>query len=334
MPNYVLSRNERVFIAAQPTFGTAVAPANGDSVRHISCHLKPQVNTLVRRDKTGTRSLIAGKRGRQDGSWSIEASLVHGAAADDVPDYDPLYAAAFGAAATVTTGTSVAYTLSDVIKFFTLTKYVGDTGSPNHQMSISSVVNRITFNLGQDVAEFSAEGACAWVLNSRYFSSSSTSEKAGLGAFPTEPSAPISIGNLIEGFVGSISIAGNSIADITTATITLNTGNDLVRNTFGSRVPTGAEGDARTCTLAFSIFNSDAASLDALIAASITKTPVDATIVIGENAGSIYEFQVKGVQLESPDYDDSQRRMLLTFPESRAFGSSFNAKDELTMIVR
>jgi hypothetical protein len=334
MPNYVLSRNERVYLASQTVFGTAVSPTNADAVRHVSARLKPVVGTLQRRDKTGTRSQTIGTKGRQHGEWSIEGSLVHGTDADDVPDYEPLFASAFGNAGVVTATTNVAYTLSDVLKTFTMYIYRGDgTGTPNHEMGWGCIVRRLVFNLGQDVAEFSAEGECGWVQGSKSFAGASTVEKAGQATFPTEPNSPTTLGNLIAGFTGSITIGGNTIADIVSAQITLETGAEVVKNTFGSRTATGVEADERRVTMSFSIFNSDDANLETLREAAETKTPVDATMVVGDGAGGIYTFVVKQIQLESPDIDDSQRRMVVQFPESRAYGTSISAKDELAMTL-
>lgn len=334
MPNYVLSRNERVYIAKQPTFGTAVSPTATDAVRHIRCKLKPMVSTLRRRDKTGTRSQIAGKKGRQHGMWSIEGSLVHGADADDLPDYDALYEAAFGAAGVVTATEKVTYTLSDVIKYFTMWQYVGDgTGTPNHQYGHSAVVRRMVFNIGQDVAEFSAEGECAWVQGSKSFAGASLQEKAGLGAFPAEPVSQTCIGNLIEGFVGAITVGGSTIADLVSATITVDFANEVVKNTFGRRTPSGSEGDVRSVTVALSVHNSDDAALETLREASESKAQLDATFTVGEDAGHIYDFDLKAIQLEVPDYDDGARRTVLNFPEALAVGTP-GSKDEFKMTLR
>lgn len=332
MPNYVLSRNERVYLAAETTFGTAVAPAGGDAVRHIRARFKPNVTLLVRRDKTGTRSQTIGTKGRQTGTFSIEASLVHGADADDLPDYEPLYASAFGQAGTVTAGSKVHYALSDVLKTFTAWIYRGDgTGTPNHEMAWSNITRKITFNIGQDVAEFTAEGECAWVQGSKSFGGASLIEKAGQASFPTEPPTPTTVGNLIAGFTGSITLGGATIADIVSATITMDTGAETVKNTFGSRIPTGVEAGERTVTMSFSIFNSDDAGLETLREAAESKTPVDAVMTVGDTVGGKYTFTVKQIQLESPDYEDGERRSVLQFPESRAYGTSITAKDELSM---
>jgi hypothetical protein len=332
MPNYVLSRNERIYLATETAFGTAVAPTGTDAVRHINARFKPVVQTLQRRDKTGTRSQSIGTKGRQHGTWSLNASLVHGADADDVPDYEPLYASAFGAAGTVTATTRVRYTLADTLKTFSAWIYRGDgTGTPNHEMAWGNIVRRITFNLGEDVAEFSAEGECAWVQGSKSFAGATTAEKAGQASFPAEPVSATTLGNLIAGFTGSITLGGSPIADIISAQIVMDTGAEVVKRTFGSRLPSGVEAGERMVTISFSIYNSDDAGLETLREAAESKTPVDAVIAVGDTAGGIYTFTVKQIQLESPDLEDGERRMVVQFPESRAYGTSLTAKDELQM---
>ena len=331
MANYVLSRNERIFIAKQPEFGTAVAPVATDAVRHIKARLKPEVSTLRRRDKTGSRQGILGKKGRQSGSWSIEASLVHGADADDLPDYDALYEAAFGKPGTVNAGSSVVYGIhASAIRYFTMLQYLGDAGTPNHQMAWGCIVRRLTFQLGQDVAEFSAEGDCGWVQGSKSWAGASAIERGNLATFPVEPASPVTLGDLIEGFIGSVIIGGEGIADIISANITVDFATETVKNTFGSRTPTGAQGGVRNVSIGMSVHCSDDAALETLREAGESKEPLNAQIMLGETPGAIAKFDIKGIQLESPDLDDGSHRMAVNFPDSPAFGT-LGSDDEFAL---
>src|SRR4051794_26013842 len=88
------------------------------------------------------------------------------------------------------------------------------------------VVNRATFNLGQDgAATWNAEGEAKWVLSSTQFSASNAEQKGGLTAFPSEPGSPVTNGGIIVGFTGSIQLAGNSLATLRNASFSIQPGN-------------------------------------------------------------------------------------------------------------
>jgi hypothetical protein len=319
-------------MASDSAFGTIPSFGNTNCVRHIKVDLKNEIATLVRRDKTGSRTATIGVRGRSHGTWSYEGSLAPSGTPGTAPDFEPLLVALYGGAPTVG-GTRVYGPFVDQpITTFSLASY-RQPSTLNQKIAFGCVPNEITFNLGQDIAEFSASGECKFVLESDYFSSASTDEKGGLGAFPAEPGSPVTHGGIIAGFTGSVLIGGASQTRIRTAQVKINNGADLVKDTFGFYLPTDTEGDIRVVTVSFTLYEDDSAGQEAIRTATITKTPLDVDLTLGTNSGSIFDMFLKNVQLQAYTSDDSARRYSLTIPDSRAFGTSITSRDEVTITI-
>ncbi len=328
-----LSRLERVYVANQSNFLTVPSFGNTNAVRHIKANAKNDVALLVRRDKTGSRTATQGVRGRSFGTWSYEGSLAPSGVNGTAPDFDPIFQAIFGKASAAANG-GLQYTFQDdPIKTFAMAIY-RTPNTLNQKIAYGCAVNEATFNIGQDIAEWTATGECRFVVESDYFSSASTDEKGGLGAFPAEPGSPVTAGSIIAGFTGLINIGGSEIVRIRTATVKINNGAAVIKDTFGKYLPDDVEGDERNVTLSFNMYEDDTAAQQAIRRATITKTPVDADLTVGTVAGSIVQFQLKNVQLASYDSDDSARRFSLTVPDSRAFGTNLTSLDEIKITIK
>ncbi len=328
-----LSRLERCYMVDQDDYFVVPSFGNDDAVRHIKGNLMNDIGLLTRRDKTGSRTATIGQRGRGFGKWEYEGSLAPSGSLGTEPDFAPLLKALFGQDPTSGPGGLTYSFLDDPIPTFAMALYkTPDT--LNQKIGYGCVVQEVTFNIGADVAEFSANGECRFVIESDYFDDASEDELGGLGSFPAEPGAPSTSGGIIPGFTGLISIGGAEIARIRTATIKINNGGAQIKDTFGSYLPDEVEGDTRTVTLAFTMYEDDDAAQQALRVAAITKTPVDADLTVGTVEGSIVQFLLKNVQLASPTSDDSARRFSLSFPESRAYGTDITTLDEVTMIIK
>lgn len=410
------SRLERVYMQTQTAFdlipggntsGTGTATVgNANCCRHIKVGMENNVDLLVRRDKTGSRTATAGIAGRKFARWSFEASLAPHGTAGTVPDFDPLLQAAFNQASASLTGTipsitaatnatpivvtSTAHGLSngDLINIsgvlgntaangvwivqavtantFELIGSVGNgaytsggTGSKvsrkytfaddplayftlwsfrqpstlNQRVAFGCNVNELTFNLGADIAEFSASGEAKWMLESDFFSSADSDQKGGISAFPTEPAAPVTNGGIIAGFTGRAVIGGSTIARIRTAQVKINNGSDLVKDTFGKYYPDDIEADTRNVSISFSFYDTDDTAIKAIRNAGNTKAGVDVVLNLGTVTGSTVVLWLKGVQLATHTLDDGQRRFVGNVGESRAFGTSLTAKDELVMWI-
>ena len=333
MANKALSRLERVYMADQADFAVGPSFGNGDYVRSIKVDMSNDIATLVRRDKTGSRTATIGVKGRTFGKWSYEGSLAPSGVNGTAPDFEPLMKAIFGANG-VAGGGGLQYNfVDDPILTFGMASF-RTPSTLNQRIAIGCVVQEATFNVGADIAEFTASGECRNVLESDYYDAATTEEKAGYGAMPTEPGAPVSAGGIIAGFTGDVSIGGSSISRIRTATIKINNGGAVVKDTFGTYLPNDVEGDTRNVTITFNMYEDDSAGQKNIREATNTKTPVDVDITVGTVAGSMVQFLLTNVQLAAYTLDDSARRYSLSVPESRAFGTDITSLDEIVMVIK
>ena len=189
------------------------------------------------------------------------------------------------------------------------------------------MVSETSFQLGADVAQASFNGESLWCLSANQFSVADLIQKGGLTIFPTEPAAPVTNGSIIAGFTGKIAMNSNAIATIRTATVRIQTGNVLVKDTFGSYYPTSAEGDIRRCSIQFSLYEDDSTAFQNLLQIAHDKTPVQIPLFLGTASGSIFGIVLNNVQL-APPTSEEQRRFIANFPESTAHGSSLTVRDE------
>jgi hypothetical protein len=313
----------------------AIPPAsftNTNCVRHIKMDLRNNIGILERRDKTGHRSATIGVKGRGFGSWTYEGSLAPSGTAGTAPDFEPLMVAAMGQAPTLTGGQLVYTFLDTPIPSFSMASY-RTPSTLNQRIATGCIVKTIMFNFGQDVAEFTAEGDCHNVVESDNFSFATAEEKCGLSVFPPEPSSPVTNGGIIAGFTGLITIDGNAIVRIRNLQVKMDTQGDVVKDTFGFYYPTDIEAGVRLVTCTFSLYEDDEAAEQALRQVSISKTPVDISAVVGAVSGSIVECDLTQVLLASPTSDDSGLRYVQSWPESRAYGTSITALNELTVKI-
>ncbi len=338
MSNYVPSRLERLYLTMEsPTaYGVAVAPTNSNACRLIKASMDNINPVLERRDKFGSFTPPAGVKGRVSGKWSFEASLVNGTSG--VPDADPLFQLLFSNAPT-----GGVYTLAKNQNVSANLWDYRDPSTAAQRVALGAVMTQAQINLGQDIAEWTCEGECRYVLNSLLLPNISTvlsmlsssdlaAAKGGLVTFPSEPGSPVTHGNIIAGFTGQLTVAGNVLATVQTATIKIVTGVELVKDTFGTYFPQGLQRVTRKVTFAFTLYEDDSAGQEAIYEAAESKTPIEALCQIGTVAQNTFTFDVKGIQLDSPSRDDSNPRFKISYPDSVAHGTS-SGEDELSLTV-
>ncbi|WP_321471154.1 phage tail tube protein [uncultured Paludibaculum sp.] len=349
--SFSLARLERIYLQPQTEFGTLpntggiATVGNANACRFIKATLKHKTNTITREDKTGTRTKTAGTKGRGNGEWSVEMSLAPNGVPAIKPDCAVILEALCGQAGQVTTATAangfptgtgvaegaqaVKYALADSVSAFAFWDF-RQPSTINQRVGVACVVNRATFNVGQDsAATWSADGESMGMLTSNQFATADAVLKAALTAFPAEPSAPVTNGDIIPGFVGKAMVGGNTLVTLRNATVEVQSGNVTVKDTFGAFLPTEAEGDGRTVTHKISVYEDDSAAFAALEAAATAKTPLEVIYVIGTVPGSMVVIHSKGVQLDEPDREE-ERRFSANF-NGTASGSSLSARDEITI---
>jgi hypothetical protein len=316
----------------ESTFGTAVAVTGSNCCLIKKAVFKPMVDTLVSESKTGTRTIFSGVPGRHHATFSIELELRSNGAAGVKPDCDPLLQAIFGQAGTVSSGVSVAYALSDNIPSFTVYNY-RTPSTVAQQVAIGCIMQKATFSLGANIASMTVSGVCLYVPDTFTFSTLDAGGKGGLSSIAAEPASPVVNGPIIAGFTGSAVIDSNTFLNIRTADIDINLNNDIPLDVFGSYYGGTPEGDARDVGLTFSLYDDDSTGTQDVYTKSLTKAPITSVMTIGTVAGSIWAFTIKGIQLETPDITEGQRKWQANVARSRATGSTLTAKDEIALLL-
>ena len=221
----------------------------------------------------------------------------------------------------------VKYAFSDTILQFVMALF-RQPSTLNQHYAYGCVVNKITFNLGQDIAELDAEGEGRYVIETDYFSSASTDQLGGLTVAPAEPSNPVTNGGVIAGFTGRFVADGKTITAIRSASVSIQPGNVVIKDNFGSYLPDSTEGDERTVLLNASMYEDDSAGQQNLRIYAQTKNSFDVVLQVGTVVGSTMLILLRGVQIPKYMLEDGQRRFVANMSDCRAYGTTITALDE------
>jgi hypothetical protein len=329
---------ERVIIAPQTTFNVVPNAAGvwtntgAKMLRAGSgCRIKADPTLIANPVKTGTRSPQPGVAGRRsNNTWTLPAiPIIPSGTPGTPPDTDLLWQSIFGQAPT-----GSAYTLLDgsVITFL-LARFQHLQATLSQQFAIGAITTDYSIDINGDIFTVSANGQCYWVLDSENFANEDTAGKAGLTAFPLEPSSPTVLGTLQQGFIGTATFDGNGVDSVSfpllRASIKGTTGNDYTHDAFGTSYGALPTGGRRRVTTSFTFQDSDSAAIANIKVKAKAKTPLNITYQVGTTAGSITSIPIKGVQLAVHDYSDEAARVVTAFADSAASASSVSATDEI-----
>lgn len=342
---YVFSRNNRTYPQIESVWGTVpnttgtATVAGSNYCRDIQMELNPVLTIATRRDKTGTRSVPQGTASKESGTFKGSLSLAANGAAGVKPDADPYLQAIFGKAPTIVATTSVTYSLSDSIPSLSIWDFRTDsagTGNPNQRVGVGSIIQNAAFSMGadQEIAEWNFDGVSKLILDSFGFAARTTAGdtegKSGLTAFPSEPGSPVSNGNAVQGFYGSLTLDSQVLTTIKSASLKIETGNKF-STVFGSKYPGCPIGAVRKVTFACDLYDgSDAATKD-IYARAFDKNPITAIVVLGNQTGNTHTFTISGLQLAPYTYDESDDTYALKFADS--MGTSNAGLTELTYAI-
>lgn len=260
-------------------------------------------------------------------------SMAGNGAAGVVPDCNPLLISAFGGDPVVTASTKVNYSLSSVaVPSLTLWSF-RKPGTVTQQAMFGAVVQTMRVNIGNDVAtlDFDLEGK--WVIDNDQFATAETEAKGGLTAFPSEPASPVTNGNMVIGYKGSVSIDGNSYTTVRPAVITLALDRELPKDAYNTDYPTDPGAGIRSINIDLSLYDDDSANLKTLKGKAFDQTPVDIIFTVGTVAGNRWKWTLKNVLLPAGDYDDSQRRYVWNVQGAQAHQTDNSTEDELSLEI-
>jgi hypothetical protein len=281
---------------------------------------------------TGTRSEVAGIRGRKNGpAWSIRGMpIIPSGAAGTVPDMDTIWQNIFGAASTIVASTSVTYNFSDA-GTFPLSLFFFNHANPSTMSSFyywGAFVRQWTINYNGPFLTIDLDGFFGWGAPSTSFSTVATQLGAGgLTAFPTEPSSPTVAGQPIAGFGQgyTFSLASQTGLELKTRVLSISgeTGWIPIQDVYGSPYPIAAVGDSRRMAIQFSSLDDDSASMNAIKADSEgDNTTYTGTIVAGSAAGSIMTTTLSQIQLSEWNLSDQGAVVNFDLPTSYGHASA------------
>lgn len=286
----------------------------------------------------GGRGLLVGAvPGRKDATWDIRnMPLIPSGTAGTVPDIDPILQNVFGQTATVVSSTSATYGFSDTGYLpFSLFEFPHNVSTLTARAAWGCICRTVKFNFNQPWISADFSGQAGYVIDSTGFSAIDTQGQAGLTAFPTEPSSPSTNGSAIPGFGNGYTATINSdnmSLKIRVFDITVDTGQVLVGDLYGSAYPVAIVGDRRTVSMAFDVLDDDSSALNDLKTQADTDgSTINATIVAGNTAGSIITWTIKNINLSKFGMTDSGPLVSTNFPQSFAHVSSISATDDMTL---
>lgn len=337
MPNSINSQNQALYIQEETAYATIPNTAgtatvgNSNACRLIKLSTNQQQALIDRPDKLPTLDFTIGIGGRKSAQWNTSMSLAGNGAPGAKPDCDLLLKALFGKAAVVVAGTSVTYGCDDTSPTLALWNF-RKPSTAAQACAFGSIVNQGVFRLGQDVATAEFSGESYWVIDSNQFPTAATAAKGGLTAFPSEPSAPVTNGNMVVGFTGAVTLDGNSYSNLRSATITFNAGRELPKDVFNNFYPDSPAQDRRDIRVEFSMYDDDSVNLGSLKNKAINNTGVTLVFQMGTIAGNIWTFTLNNVILAAPQYDDGQRKFALNFT-GKAHATSATSKDPISLVI-
>lgn len=343
MANFNSSRITRIFAQTQSAFlnfNNSGGTWSGTGAKMI----RADANTLTLTRNapytrlpylTGTRTELPGIRGRKDATWEIRGlPVIPSGSAGTNPDMDPILANIFGQS-----GSSGSYSFLDTglaATCFSLLKFTHGSTTLTSEACWGCIVTRAVFNFNTEYITVDLTGQAGFMIDSAGFSAFDNQAQAGLSAFPIEPSSPTINGQPIAGFGNGYTCTIDSEGVQLKAralTVTVETGNELVMNVYGSPYPIAPVGNTRRISMTGTFLDDDSAALNDLKTKSDTdNVTINASIVAGVNSGSIMTFNLNNINLNAFSMKDDGATVNTDFPTSYAHGSNIGAVDDMTLV--
>jgi len=197
-----------------------------------------------------------------------------------------------------------------------------DCWSPSsavQRMLYGVAMDQLQMQINGDFQEFRFSGPACDVVDNASFQQG----QGGLNAFPPEPAAAAFDYSIIPGHLGEVWLGSipNQFFTLTSATVIVKNNVQLRDHEFGSSHARGISSGIRSVTVDFSLYQQDDSQTKALYQAARQESPVSVMFQLGQQAGQLMGVYLKGVVLETPEFDDTEVRQRWVFKSCRAQGS-------------
>lgn len=182
-----------------------------------------------------------------------------------------------------------------------------------------AAVDRLAIKVNADYHEFEFAGPARDLIDSATFESG----QAGLAEFRQEPDSSSFDYSIVPGHLGQVWLgaAPDRFFTLTEATVKLDNHLDLRMREFGLDGPRCVVPGPREVTVDMELLALDDAQSAALYQASKQRSPIQAMIQLGRQAGQLMGVYLKSVVAETPELDDAGPRVAWKFKGCRAQGS-------------
>jgi len=216
------------------------------------------------------------------------------------------------------TGPTAVYQPAKALSSVTIFDY-WSPGTAVHRILSGAALDTLTVKVNGDFHEFDFAGQAQDVLDSSSF----TTGRSGLGAFPAEPALASFNYSIIPGHLGQVWLGTipNRFFTLTSAEMVFDNNLDLRAREFGSILPAAISPGQRSVTIDFSLYQQDDMATQALYQAARQRSPISIMIQLGQQQGQLFGVYMKSVVPEVPEFDDSDKRQQWQFTKCRAQGS-------------
>ncbi len=283
---------------------------------------------------TGSRSEVAGIRGRKLAGWSIRGLPMIPSGSSAAPDMDIILQNIFGAPNT--TGT---YNFLDSgylpFSMFGLPAVTTLTG----RALWGCFVTRATFNFNGPFMTVDLDGFGGYEIDSAGFSVFDSQAKAGLTSFPVDPNLTTVAGQPIQGFGNGYTATIHSQTvelKLRALSVTLETGFEPIADVYGSPYLVAVVGGTRRISINLGdLLDDDSAALNDLKVQADTDTTgattMTASILAGNTTNNKFTFALNAIQANAFDLRDSGNTVSFTIPTSYAHSSTFGGTNDMTL---
>ncbi len=222
-------------------------------------------------------------------------------------------------------GCTLTYRPASKLKSVSVFDYWDPAGAVQRLLA-GAAVDKFRVRVNGDFHNFSFSGQAMDVIDSASFEQG----QGGLGNFPEEPAAGAFDYTIIPGHLGQawLGSAPDRFFTLTGAEILVDNNIDLRSREFGLLTPRCIAAGTRSVLVDFGIYEHDDATTKELYQAARQRSPVEVMFQLGQEAGQLFGIHMGSVVPESPEYNDSDRRLEWQFRSCRAQGT---LDDEITV---